>query len=300
MTARITRIDPDNTVDDDIDEDTATLSRGFTVYTDSPEPISVLDVIDFDGRFRPGFRFSPTWKVNNVQLRESESNTIYRLSVEFVLVDYKTPFFVPIEWTWESATLEIPAYSDTKGRPCVSTAGEPITGLTRPVKLWVIRGVKNVPGVPRWFKDYGVSTNSDIVTLDGEKFKPWDLQLQRLSLGGFESQTIGKTEYRYRPLTFEFWFNPLSWRTEVLNMGSLELFAQEGINPLTGQTTYTYFQVRATNGDGEATPGRVFLDRYGQRPRDSDGNVKTTILPSEIITLKFDLLDPLPYSKVLK
>lgn len=298
---RILSIEQDRTLTDDLSEDDATFTRNYDVITnDTSEELNVFDIIDHDYTFRPGHRFNTNWKVNNLRLTESEANDIYRLEAEFIRVEYKTPFFVPIEWEWESTTLDLPAYSDNKGKAVVTTAGEPITGLTKPLKLWILKGTRNVPGVPKWFRNYGVSTNSDRVKMDGETFNPWELQMQRLSLGKWESETINKTEYRFRPLSFEFWFNPMTWRTEVLNMGFLELLVRRVFDPITKRYRYEQFQVRAQNANGPETNHRVFLDASGQRPRDQYRNIKHELDPSDIVTLKFDLLDELPYKPLLK
>lgn len=294
----IQSIDPGRKVDDDIDEDVSTLVREWNVITnDTKTELTIYDVFDAEPRFLPGTVFDHL-KVNNVRLKQTESNCIYRLEAEFVRYEHKTPFFVPIDWEWETSVLEIPAYADYKGRPCVTTAGEPIAGLTRRLKLWVIRGTRNVPGVPSWFRDYGVSVNSDRVTIDGERFKENELQLQRLSLGTWDSTVIGKREYRFRPVSFEFWFNPLTWTSEVLNLGFNELVIREV--EVAGQKVKRLFQVRATNADGDETKNRVFLNKEGQRPRELNGDIKTTLKPKDIITLKFDLDDRLPYMPLLK
>ena len=286
-------------VDDTATQDDTTINRQFNVITNgSRHELTVFDVLEAAPEFYPGTT-KKNRRINNVKLKSTAADSIYILDVEYVFSEYKTPFHVPIEWEWETAFLEIPAYTDNKGRPCVTEAGEPILGLTRKLKLWVFRGKRNVPGVPPWFRNYGVSMNSDNVKIDGQDFVKRELELQRIGLGGWESQTINRREYRYRPLSFEMWFNPLTWTTEVLNLGFNELLVRRYVDPF-GSVKYESFQVRAVNAEGEETKDRVFLDKNGQRPRDDDGNVKIKLDASDITTLKFDLEDELPYTPLLK
>lgn len=302
---QILDIYPARKVDDEASTEGLSSTREYNVITNgSSTELTVEDVYAVEPLFIPG-RVYGARQLESIRLTQTESDTLYILEAEFVPYIYKTPFFEPIEWEWESAILEIPAYVDVDGKPIVTTAGEPIIGLTRKLKLWNIRGTRNVSGVPKWFRDYGFSVNSDNVTLDGQKFKKNELQLQRLSLGSWDSQTIEGTEYRYRPLSFEFWFNPLTWSTEVLNMGFNELvvkeiqqFDKDG-NAIEGKTRKVAYPVRATNGT-EPTTSRVFLNKTGQRPRDNTNTIKQQLAPSDIVVLKFDLEEKLPYSVLVK
>lgn len=278
------------------------------VTTETRQELTVYDVFEQCPQFIPGYTIGKVpnrRRLSNVRLRETEATAVYELECEFAPFEFKTPFLVPVDWTWETTTIEIPAYTDNKGKAIVTTAGEPITGLTRPLKCWILTGTRNVPGVPDWFRDVGVSMNAKDIKLDGETFKKKTLQLQRVSLGSYTSQTINKTEYRYRPLSFEFWFNPFTWTTEVLNLGFNELQVRrfpitDSDGNATGKFRTVGFPVRATDAKGEETKQRVFLDKAGQRPRDAQNNIKTQLAPEEIVTLKFDILEELDYAPLLK
>lgn len=284
-------------VDDDYSKDATTFTRSFNVFTNgSKKELSVFDVFDVAPSFLPG-KTVGSLKINNVRLKQTESNAIYELQVQYVRYELATPFDFKIDWEWESSVLEIPAYTDRNDKPLVTTAGEPIQGLTRRLKLWTLKGTRNVPGVPSWFRDYGVSVNSDTTNVDGEDFKPNELQLQRISLGKWDSEIIDEIEYLYRPLSFEFWFNPLTWSTAALNLGYNELVVTKVVNDK-GKTVDKPIQVRATN-DGEETKNKVFLDDDGKRPRDKNGNIKTQLDPEDIVVLQFDLDDELPYTPLL-
>ncbi|MCR9200433.1 MAG: hypothetical protein NXI04_17495 [Planctomycetaceae bacterium] len=311
---KIERIEQDRTVDDLASTDDVTQTRKWNIFTnDTTTELTVFDVMEQVPIFRPGVtigRAPLQRRLTDMRLRETESNYIYTLECDFSLFEYKTPFLVPIDWTWESTILEIPAYVDNKGRPIVTTAGEPISGMFRRIKCWIISGTRNVPGVPDWFREYGVSVNKDSPRLDGVRFKPKELQLQKMSLGAWQTQTINGKEYRYRPLSFEFWFNPLTWTTEVFNLGYNELIVrpfEEVEVSASGKETvkkgFRSYQVRATDGQGNETRQRVFLNKLGQRPRqiiNREVIIKEPLEPKDIITLKFDLDEELPYARLLK
>lgn len=309
----IKRIEQATDVDDQASfTDGVTQTRTWNVITNETDvELTVFDVVAQVPIFQPGYVIgtgAARRRLEDMRLRHTESRCIYTLECDFVPFEFKTPYLVPIEWSWETATIEIPTFSDAKGRPLVTTAGEPIVGLTRPLKCWILSGTRNIPSVPDWVEQYGTSVNKDRVTLDGHPFAPGKLQLQKMSIGTFETQTINGKEYRYRPLSFEFWFNPLGWQTELGNLGYVELqrntFEETVTDPDTGEErvvrTNQVNQVRATDDGGEPTNNRVWLDKDGLRPRGEDGKPKKTLKQSELVFLKFDLLDELPYGPLLR
>jgi len=297
----ILEINPAAKVDDDFSaEGDITQTREFNVITNaSKTELDVFRLLEIEPAFLPGTVVNGR-KINNLRIRNTDSDELYILEVEFIPYEFKTPFSVPIEWEWESASIEVPAYADENGKPLVLTSGEPIEGLTRRINLWVLKGTRSIPGVPKWLRGYGVSVNSDRVKIDGQTFEPNNLQLQRLSIGKWQETTIGKTDVRFRSMNFELWWNPNTWSTLVPNKGFSELMFYEYYDISAGKKRVAAYQVRATNAEGEETKHRVFLNRDGQRPRDADGNVRENLDPRDIITLKFDLDKKLPYSPILK
>lgn len=295
---RIISIDVDTDVDDEIDEDSGRFTRVFTVRTnDTRTECTIFDVEVAEPRFRKNYTFADL-RVVRRKLTNTDCTYLYRLEVEFEQYTYQTPYLEPIDWQWETAFIEVPAYIDAKKRPIVTDAGEPIAGLKRRVKLWIARGTRKVANIPDWVWDYGVSVNKDVVKIDGRSFNPDELQLQRLSIGSWDSIEINKRKFAYRPLDIEIWFNPLTWRTPVLNQGFVEL-VERTFTDDRGVERTRYVQVRCTNADGTPTDKKVFLNASGQRPRNDDGSLKQPLEPADIRVLKFDLDDALPYKPLV-
>lgn len=310
---KIIRAEQSREVDDSASfTDGLTQTRTWNLITnDSKVELTLFDVVDQLDEFQIGIvigQGNARRRLDDMRLRNTESDAVYTLECDFVPFEYKTPLLVPIEWTWETTRIDVPTFSDFKGKPLVTAAGEPIVGQTRPVKAWVISGSRNVSRVPEWFRDIGVSVNKDRVKLDGETFAPGTLQLQKVSLGNWEEQEVDGKTYRYRPLSFEFWFNPVGWKTVLGNLGYLELQTTESVQTITDADTgeqktkkvRTLNQVRATDDGGEPTTARVWLDKKGLRPRGDDGKPKKSLAPKELEFLEFDLLEELAYGPLLK
>ena len=248
--------------------------------------------------FIPGFA-DGLWYVTGLATGSVAPGTDFLMVTQtWRRIEYENPLEEPFRWTGvESMEIEIPACRDSDGRPIMTTAGEPILGLTIVQKVWRFTGTKKIAGIPLWLADYGRSVNSDTVRVGTVAIPPNQLQLQKVRVGDEDDSTkvAGRTII-FRPLEIEVWWNPATWLTEVLNMGFYEL--QKVSEPDDGD--------RTTSSKARWTPVKVdsdtpvFLNAYGQRPRYKDGTVKAILDPSEIVILKFNMNEKLPYSKLFR
>lgn len=302
----IIRAIPQLRTDDNLTTDAATIVREWAIETDGTDH-SVYDVIAEFPQFTPGALTVDGLVVGNVNLKNRGTSDWLTLEVEYSNAEFDSPLQKPIDWTWDSARVEVPAWVDAKGRPLVTTAGEIIPGLTRKIRIWNVRGTRNVPGVPSWIlAGYGDSVNGDSVRLDGINFQPNYLALEKLSIGTWQEYKVQGRAVRFREMSFEFWYNPLSWSTFALNRGFVELLTREEVLETDSDGNPTKkrkvpYQIRATNNAGEEVNSPVFLDKNGKRPRDkTTGLIKEQLAPADIVVLRFDLQNALPYAPLLR
>lgn len=247
--------------------------------------------------FQPGYA-EGIWYVDGVDVAENGSGTDFlTVTQSWRRVETANPLLKPFRWTgMESMEIQIPAWMDADRKLCVTTAGEPLVGMTRVQRIWRFTGEKNIPGIPAWLAEYGRSTNADTVRIGTVAIKPNCLQLQSVRIGDEDSSTkvAGRTII-FRPLQVEVWWNPFTWTTEVLNAGLYEL---RRLN-LRELKKAVYVPVRiSNNGDNVDSP--QFLDKNGFRPRDEAGNPKALIGPEDIHILRFNFDDRLPYAKLFR
>lgn len=255
--------------------------------------------------FTPGFT-QGKYYVDGVDLQEIVPGAEFIQVVQsWRRIETENPLNVPFKWVgMESIDLEIPTTVDLDGKPVVTTAGEPIIGMTRNQKVWRFSGEKNIAGIPAWLALYGRSTNSDTIRIGTVAIPPGQLQLQKVRIGPEDDSTqVAGRKIIFRKLEIEFWWNTAGWMTELLNMGFYEL---QDVSPVRLNADGTpaprkpkYRLVRISN-TGSQADRPFFLNKKGQRPRDKEGNVLTEIPPSEVVVLHFNFNERLPYSRLLR
>jgi hypothetical protein len=261
--------------------------------------------------FLPGYT-EAGFVVDDVDMTENGAGTDFRLvSQSWRRLETENPLEEPFRITgMESLEVMVPAYKDFDGKVLQTTAGEPLLGMTRPVKVWRFTGAKNLAGIPAWLAQYGKATNADTVRIGTVAIPPNCLQLAAVRIGDEDdSARIGGRKIIFRPMEIEFWWNPETWTTDVLNMGFYELVTytqqpprSEGVVALGGEPakgkTYT-IPVRMQN-NGTPVDSPQFLNAEGQRFRDKDGKVKSLLKSNEIIVLHFNMFERLPFRKLMR
>lgn len=267
----------------------------WNVYLgDWPHDLEFLQSTRGNEDFTPGF-VSGGWYVDDVSMTENGVGTGFVIvSQSWRRLEYENPLNVPFRITsMESIDLQVPAYADFDGKVLQTTAGEPLLGMTRTVKVWRFTGTRNIPGIPAWLANYGKATNSDIVRLGSVPVPANCLQLASVRIGDEDGSTkIAGRSIIYRPMELELWWNPESWTTEVLNMGFYEL-----VNvALRGDPIWVPMRI-ARNGQPVDSP--QFLGEDGRTFRDEQGNLRSLLKRNEIIVLKFNMFERLSFSKLI-
>lgn len=195
------------------------------------------------------------------------------------------PLDEPAVFDWSSQIITLPVFEDESGEPIVTTAGEPILGITEEFALWTAEVTKNIPRAPQWLKSYGNAINSDRVQLDGETFEAETLKTGELSITRAESNDV-----EYRVLKLKITHNPLGWARVFPNAGFYEL------NTIVERGRRREVLKRMTDSLGQAVTSPKFLDANGRRPRDKQGNVREQLDKEDLIFLKKFTKKRLPFS----
>lgn len=283
----------------------------WNIDTAGNQDLQIEDLWKLWDDFLPGY-VEGGWVVDNVDLKENGAGTDFRIvSQSWRRLETDNPLEIPFKITgMESLEMMVPAYKDFDGKVLQTTAGEPLLGMTRPVKVWRFTGAKNLAGIPAWLADYGKATNADTIRIGTVPIPPNCLQLAAVRIGDEDDSTkIGGRKIIFRPMEIEFWWNPETWTTDVLNMGFYELqeftvqppraagVTELGGNPGKG-VTYK-LPVRMQN-NGTPVDSPQFLNNAGQRFRDKDGKVRSLLKANEIIVLHFNMFERLPFRKLMR
>lgn len=197
--------------------------------------------------------------------------------------------------SFDSASIEIPADRDNKGRMVCSTAGEPLLGIMRQIPTIDYTINVNLPSDARWLQTHLLAVNKDAVTLRGLTWKPKTLLFASVSAGEFQKEN----KVDFTPYTLKIMANELTWTQEVFNTGTLQL--EEYEIQRNGKTLKRYRQVKILEGSpAEPVSEPKPLDEKGRYIDDSlQPKRDEPVKKSKLISLKFDIQPELPFNNVL-
>lgn len=284
-------------------EETWIVEKVFQPGEDRLQFIEYEEVLIYAPQFTPGESHpSRSYaKVTGFDVEQPDEHDIGKVIVSYVVGEQNTntvrPLSEPPKISLKSATIQIPVLFDRNGDPIVNTAGDLVTGLKRPLSVWVINISMNVASVPRWIGSYGDAVNNSSVRLRGIDFPKRTLKLVDINIPTEEFHQDSGEEYI--PMEIEIHYREDTWVEKYPNKGLYELI-EESDGAFGDSETITEKKIRITNKDGTPVSQPQFLNEDGRRPFtvDDDGNevIKERLDPEDIVTNEYDLLNEKSFS----
>lgn len=188
---------------------------------------------------------------------------------------------------------ERPAHVDRNKKPLLTTAGEPLSGVTTTDSDLILNIEKNLPGIPRWALTHNNAINDGAVRLGPVTFPKGTLKVRGIRFSDIQWEN----DVPFIVLSFQLHFRRIGWKRKHVNAGRIERTANG--------------PEKITLEDGSYPNEPVLLDRSGRAPREkvkrkdrSGKEVDKFVLkqfnsgvdPGEIHILEFELDDELPFS----
>lgn len=193
-----------------------------------------------------------------------------------------------------------PYFTDSNGLPLVNTAGDPLLGATREFHDAVINVQKNLAALPSWLDTYIDSINSDDVRIKGRTWKKGTLLYVPESF-----DEVQDAKRFYWDAKIQLIYNREGWTDVFPNVGRRELkpgLKGEDLLKLPEEERAAAAQDKLIDilvGDPpRVTTEPVWLDRNGAAIRDSAGNVKTKLDPSELIFIEREPHGSQPFTRL--
>jgi len=205
--------------------------------------------------------------------------------------------------SWESETVlyERPILRDIKGNLITNTAGDLFEGAKEYAVGWTFHGTKNIAPVPLdWIDDFVNAVNDAPVTIDGKRCDTKTVWFRSARISSVRQQA----GVRYRPGQFVFEYNPLGWWFEPLNRGYRELeYRREPLSGFPDLLVEVRRLVEILDDKGRQVSSPQFLDAAGRVHRVEDPGTrklvrKIPLEPSDILTLKFEVKQPVSFRRM--
>lgn len=242
--------------------------------------------------YEPGFFYK---KATPKQLHKR----VWEVELEYVPFQVeeedKNPLNRRPKISFDSASIEIPADRDNKGRLVCNTAAEPLLGIMRQIPTIDYTIAVNLPQDPPFLQTHLMNVNADTVVLRGLAWKPKTLLFASVSAGEFQREN----KVSFSPYTLKIMANPLTWTQEVFNTGTLQL--EEFTVQTRLRKVKRYRQIQILEGEpAEPVKEPKPLDEKGRYIDDALQPSRTEpIKKSKLITLKFDIQEERPFNNIL-
>lgn len=188
------------------------------------------------------------------------------------LPEQKDPTRRPATLRYGSNVVDMPYVLDAFKKLITTTAGEPIYGLTRPVRHRVLILRRAFSQLPQWVDEYEDAINSDRLQIDGMNYDRYTLKVNEIQIGDQEEEWISDdTKVTFRWVEAHIEHNKNTWRREYPNAGFYELAPSRGVDSdgnllddVSGRLTRL---VRIRDDNQHPTDKPSFLNEFGRRPR---------------------------------
>ena len=195
----------------------------------------------------------------------------------------------------KSSLIEVPTFFDYKGDAITTTAREFIPGVMKSIPTVEYSVAKNLATDPGWLQTHLGSINSDAIRIRGLTWGPKTLMFGAVSFSEY------KTEERatYSEFNLTLMGNPLKWTQELFNVGTVELEQVEILSK--GKSRKIWRQKPILQGSPPVpVESPVPIDANGKAIVDIiDPDTGATYKSGQLITLKFDTQNILPFKGVL-
>lgn len=220
----------------------------------------------------------------------------------------KNPVTKPAEITVTMQKVNVIITEDIQGRAIQNRAGDRYPDV-EDVEYWLEFSIsKNVAKIKKeWLLDYPNSVNQEEIKLLDIPFPAKHLLLTDFQVG--KRDVI--EDVKFFPINLRLTYRKKGWLKELLNVGRRERRAvvRRVSNTFSYVDSYRLEKIRDTQGVPVDEP--VFLDAKGRafrvgvdpekelfEPSDYKQPLRTALEKEEILTLTFEVKEPLPFSRL--